>query len=61
MQDGACRCNRRCFIVQSKAFKRNHAELVFKQRNSIVGRENPVLERRLSEAGALAKLLQRKL
>ena len=47
VQDGAGCGGRRRTVRQAKAFERKHAEMVLDQRDGVVGREHPVVERRL--------------
>src|SRR5947207_2468642 len=51
----SCRCRT---TLQPESFQRQHAKLVFHQRHSVIGREYPVVERRLREARAVTCLLQ---
>src|SRR4051794_29868358 len=53
-------CRGRCWTsLQAKAFKRQHAELVLQQRYGVIRAEDPVFQRRFSEAHRPAALLQR--
>ena len=44
--------------LQTESFQRQHTKLILYQRLSVIGREYPVVKRRLSEARAVSCLLQ---
>ena len=52
VEDGARRGCRRGFAGQAKAFQRQHSEMIFQQRDGVVGSEDPIVERSFGIARA---------
>ena len=56
MEDGSGGAGRGVVAGESEALQREHAKMIFHQRNGIVGGEDPVVERSLAPAGEGRKL-----
>ena len=55
IQNGARRRSRSGFTSEPKTLERQYAEMIFEQRNGMVRREHPIVERRLGKATAAAR------
>src|ERR1700680_4081520 len=55
VQNSASRRSRSRFTSEPEALERQHAEMIFEQWDSMVGREDPIIERSLGESSTTSR------